>query len=143
MVVIKEIKGVTKLRGSPCTVKCGSPNRGYYTPWNYNLEMSHLRISSTPWNKHFEISLLVITLYSKIDPCHNSEKLMVILKVRGSFHSLAQIFHLKGKMLVMTHLWIDCINYKKSRIQIGQVEAENKAGKENALRFKYIDDNTL
>ncbi|KAJ8977076.1 hypothetical protein NQ317_017238 [Molorchus minor] len=26
------------------------------------------------------------------------------------------------------------------RIQIGQVEAENKAGKEIALRFKYIED---
>ncbi|KAJ8974026.1 hypothetical protein NQ317_016580 [Molorchus minor] len=32
---------------------------GYYTPWNYNLEMSLLGISLTPWNQHFEISLLI------------------------------------------------------------------------------------
>ncbi|KAJ8978838.1 hypothetical protein NQ317_010048 [Molorchus minor] len=64
---------------------------GYYTPWNYNLEMSLLGISSTPWNWHFEISLLVITLYSKIDPCHNSEKYIVILKVR--------VTHLGGYLL--------------------------------------------
>ncbi|KAJ8968915.1 hypothetical protein NQ317_006726 [Molorchus minor] len=31
-----------------CTNFC--PKGGYYTPWNYNLEMSLLGISSTPWN---------------------------------------------------------------------------------------------
>ncbi|KAJ8977883.1 hypothetical protein NQ317_016153 [Molorchus minor] len=60
----KIIKKINKDQDDLKTIITGTIPRkrnpfGYYTPWNYNLEMSLLGISSTPWNYHFEISLLV------------------------------------------------------------------------------------
>ncbi|KAJ8981279.1 hypothetical protein NQ317_004015 [Molorchus minor] len=41
---------ITKDSFKAAIIEIMNNSSGYYTPWNYNLEMSLLGISSTPWN---------------------------------------------------------------------------------------------